>query len=201
MDRDALKAVAKELAKGLKTEADLTTLMGELLKLSVETALSAELTEHLGYEKHASGVAQNRRNGSTPKTVMSHHGEIEIETPRDRDGTFLPLLVKKQQTRVTQMDDQILSLTDAVKERVIEWQSRPLDAIYPIIYLDCIVVKVHQEGSVINKAVFLALGINMEGHKELLGMWISENEGAKFLAGGVNRIKKSWCARHIDCVR
>jgi putative transposase len=104
MDRNALKLVAKELAKDLKTAEDLTSLMGELLKLSVETALSAELTEHLGYDKHATGVAQNRRNGSTPKTVLSHHGEIEIETPRDRDGTFLPQLVKKQQTRITQMD-------------------------------------------------------------------------------------------------
>ena len=219
MDRNALKLVAKELAKDLKTPEDLTSLMGELLKLSVETALSAELTDHLGYDKHATGVAQNRRNGSTSKTVLSHHGEIEIETPRDRDGTFLPQLVKKQQTRITQMDDQILSLyakgmttreivetfkelygadvsptliskvTDAVKERVIEWQSRPLEAIYPIIYLDCIVVKVRQEGSVINKAVFLALGINCEGHKELLGMWISENEGAKFWLGVLTELK------------
>jgi len=146
-------------------------------------------------------------------------GEREIETPRDREGTFLPRLVKKQQTRITPMDDQILSLyakgmttreivetfrelygadvsptwiskvTDAVKERVIEWQSRPPEAIYPLIYLDCIVVKVRQEGRVINKAVFLALGINCEGHKELLGMWISENEGAKFWLGVLTELK------------
>jgi len=219
MDRNRLKAVAKELAKDLKTEQDLNTLMADLLKLSVETALSAELTEHLGYDKHAVGVAQNRRNGSTAKTVLSQHGEIEIETPRDRDGSFTPQLVKKQQTRITQMDDQILSLyakgmttreivetfkelygadvsptliskvTDAVKEQVIEWQSRPLEAIYPIVYLDCIVVKVRQEGSVINKAIFLALGINCEGHKELLGMWIAENEGAKFWLNVLTELK------------
>lgn len=219
MDRNRLKAVAKELAKDLKTEQDLNTLMADLLKLSVETALSAELTEHLGYDKHAVGVGQNRRNGSTAKTVLSQHGEVEIETPRDRDGSFTPQLVKKQQTRITQMDDQILSLyakgmttreivetfkelygadvsptliskvTDAVKERVIEWQSRPLEAIYPIVYLDCIVVKVRQEGSVINKAVFLALGINCEGHKELLGMWIAENEGARFWLNVLTELK------------
>lgn len=219
MDKTKLKAVAQELAKDLKTGEDLNTLMSELLKLSVETALSAELTEHLGYEKHGTGVAQNRRNGSTTKTVLSHHGEVEIETPRDRDGSFTPILIKKQQTRITQMDDQILSLyakgmttreivetfkelydadvsptliskvTDAVKERVIEWQSRPLEAIYPIVYLDCIVVKIRQEGSVINKAIFLALGINCEGHKELLGMWISENEGAKFWLNVLTELK------------
>lgn len=219
MDRNKLKAVAEELAKGLKTEQELNGLLGELLKLSVETALCAELTDHLGYDKHGLGVAQNRRNGSTAKTVLSQHGEVEIETPRDRDGSFTPQLIKKQQTRITQMDDQILSLyakgmttreivdtfkelydadvsptliskvTDAVKERVIEWQSRPLEAIYPIVYLDCIVVKIRQEGSVINKAVFLALGINLEGHKELLGMWISENEGAKFWLNVLTELK------------
>ena len=152
----------------------------------------------------------NARNGYSKKQLLTSDGEFELNTPRDRDGTFEPQLIKKHQTRITSMDSQILSLyakgmttreivstfkelydadvsasliskvTDAVKEQVIEWQNRPLDSIYPIVYLDCIVVKVRQDNSVINKAVFLALGINLEGHKELLGMWIAENEGAKF---------------------
>ncbi|MBN1009233.1 IS256 family transposase, partial [Amphritea pacifica] len=135
---------------------------------------------------------------------------FEIDAPRDRDGSFEPKLVKKQQTRFTSMDDKILSLyakgmttreivatfkeiydadvsasliskvTDAVLEQVVEWQSRPLDEVYPIVYLDCIVVKIRQDKQVINKAVYLALGVNLEGHKELLGLWLSENEGAKF---------------------
>lgn len=133
------------------------------------------------------------------KTVTTGDGPLELRTPRDRDGTFEPQLVKKNQTRITGMDNQILSLyakgmtireiaaafkalydadvspalisrvTDAVMEQVVEWQNRPLDAIYPIVYLDCIVLKVRQDGHVINKSVFLALGINIEGQKELLG--------------------------------
>jgi len=210
MDINELKSLASELAKNIKTEKDLAALTQHLVKMTIETALATELTEHLGYDKHQSKVRGNARNGSTPKTVKSQYGEIEIETPRDRDGSFEPQFVKKHQTRLTQMDDQILSLyakgmttreiadtfkelydaevsptliskvTDAVKERVVDWQSRPLDAIYPIVYLDCIVVKVRQDNSVINKAIFLALGINLEGHKELLGMWMAENEGSKF---------------------
>ncbi|TWX52518.1 IS256 family transposase, partial [Colwellia hornerae] len=137
-------------------------------------------------------------------------GQVELETPRDREGSFEPKLVKKNQTRFTSMDDKILYLyakgmttreivdtfkemydadisptlisrvTNAVIEEVIEWQARPLDSVYPIVYLDCLVVKIRQDKHVINKAIYLALGVNIEGHKELLGMWISENEGAKF---------------------
>ncbi|WP_049602277.1 IS256 family transposase, partial [Yersinia similis] len=137
----------------------------------------------------------------------------------DRENTFEPQLIKKNQTRITQMDSQILSLyakgmttreivatfkemydadvsptliskvTDAVKEQVAEWQNRQLDALYPIVYMDCIVVKVRQNGSVINKAVFLALGINTEGQKELLGMWLAENEGAKFWLSVLTELK------------
>ncbi len=210
MDEKKLKALATELAKGLKTEADLNQFSRMLTKLTVETALNAELTDHLGSEKNAPKSGSNTRNGYSIKTVLSDEGEIELSTPRDRENTFEPQLIKKNQTRITQMDSQILSLyakgmttrkivatfremydadvsptliskvTDAVKEQVAEWQNRPLDAIYPIVYLDCIVVKVRHNGSVINKSVFLALGINTEGRKELLGMWLAENEGAKF---------------------
>ncbi|EDH1237999.1 IS256 family transposase [Salmonella enterica subsp. enterica] len=219
MDEKKLKALAAELAKGLKTEADLNQFSRMLTKLTVETALNAELTDHLGHEKNAPKTGSNTRNGYSSKTVLCDDGEIELNTPRDRENTFEPQLIKKHQTRITQMDSQILSLyakgmttreivasfkemydadvsptliskvTDAVKEQVTEWQNRQLDALYPIVYMDCIVVKVRQNGSVINKAVFLALGINTEGQKELLGMWLAENEGAKFWLSVLTELK------------
>ncbi|EDJ9368288.1 IS256 family transposase [Salmonella enterica] len=219
MDEKKIKALAAELAKGLKTEADLNQFSRMLTKLTVETALNAELTDHLGHEKNAPKTGSNTRNGYSSKTVLCDDGEIELSTPRDRENTFEPQLIKKNQTRITQMDSQILSLyakgmttreivatfkemydadvsptliskvTDAVKEQVTEWQNRQLDALYPIVYMDCIVVKVRQNGSVINKAVFLALGINTEGQKELLGMWLAENEGAKFWLSVLTELK------------
>ncbi|EGK3836971.1 IS256 family transposase [Escherichia coli] len=219
MDEKKLKALAAELAKGLKTENDLNQLSMMLKKLTVETALNAELTDHLGHDKNASKSGSNTRNGYSSKTILTDDGEFELTTPRDREGTFEPQLIKKNQTRITRMDSQILSLyakgmttrdivatfkemydadvsptliskvTDAVKEQVTEWQNRPLDAVYPIVYMDCIVVKVRQDGSVINKAVFLALGVNTEGQKELLGMWLAENEGAKFWLSVLTELK------------
>ncbi|EFO2962687.1 IS256 family transposase [Escherichia coli] len=219
MDEKKLKALAAELAKGLKTEADLNAFSRMLTKLTVETALNAELTDHLGHEKNAPKTGSNTRNGYSSKTLLCDDGEIELNTPRDRENTFEPKLIKKHQMRITQMDGQILSLyakgmttreivatfkemydadvsptliskvTDAVKEQVSEWQNRQLDALYPIVYMDCIVVKVRQNGSVINKAVFLALGINTEGQKELLGMWLAENEGAKFWLSVLTELK------------
>jgi transposase-like protein len=221
MDRTKLQALANELAKDIKTEADLNALSRELLKLTVETALSAELTEHLGYEKHGDSrpAKGNARNGTTSKRLKSQHGDVEIETPRDRDGTFEPQLLRKNQTRLTQMDDQILTLyakglttreivdafkemydadvsatliskvTDRVLEQVTAWQSRPLDTVYPIVYLDCIVLKIREGMRVINKAIYLALGVNMDGHKDLLGLWMSENEGAKFWVSVLTELK------------
>ena len=211
MEESRLRAYAAEFAKDLKTEADLNRFIQQLTKLTVETALNAELTNHLGYEKNGVRASSgNARNGYSSKRLKTTSGEIELETPRDREGSFEPILVKKNQTRLTQMDDQILSLyakglstqeitdtfkelydaevspsvisrvTQAVMERVIEWQNRPLDPLYPVVYLDCIVIKIRKENRVINQSVFLALGINLAGHKELLGMWIAENEGAKF---------------------
>ena len=219
MKDEAMLALAKELAKNLKTEADLNDFSRALKKLTVETALNAELTDHLGYEKNSPRTGKNARNGYTTKRLLTDDGEFELDTPRDREGTFEPQLIKKNQTRITQMDSQILSLyakgmttrdivatfkemydadvsptliskvTDAVIEQVKEWQSRPLDAFYPIVYLDCIVVKVRQDNTVINKAVFLALGVNTEGHKELLGLWMAENEGAKFWLSVLTELK------------
>ena len=210
MNKKEVEALAREAAKGLKTEADVTELSRAFRKVLIESMLDAEMDEHLGYAKHGLSDSSNSRNGRSRKQLKTGDSEIELETPRDRDGSFEPIIVKKHQTRMPAFDDKILSLyakgmttreitatllelydvevsaglisrvTDSVLERVVEWQSRPLDAIYPIVYLDCIVVKIRQDSQVINKSIYLALGVNMEGHKELLGLWLSENEGAKF---------------------
>lgn len=219
MDEKQLQALANELAKNLKTPEDLSQFDRLLKKISVEAALNAEMTHHLGYEKNQPQTGSNARNGYSTKTVITGDGPLELRTPRDRDATFEPQLVKKNQTRITSMDNQILSLyakgmttreivatfkelydadvspaliskvTDAVMEQVVEWQNRPLDSLYPIVYLDCIVLKVRQDSRVINKSVFLALGINIDGQKELLGMWLAENEGAKFWLNVLTELK------------
>lgn len=220
-DLEQLKAHVSELAKGLKSEADLSSLTQQLVKITVEAALGAELDEHLGYEKHdPSGRGSgNSRNGSAKKRLKGQHGEVEVAAPRDRAGTFEPQFVRKGQTRLTQMDDQIVALygkglstrdivdafkqmydadvsatliskvTERVLESVVEWQNRLLDPVYPIVYLDCIVLKIRQNKSVINKSMYLALGINMEGHKELLGLWLAETEGAKFWLSVLTELK------------
>ncbi|MGL6262112.1 IS256 family transposase [Vibrio sp. WXL210] len=210
MDKKALEAFAREAAKSIKTESDLDDFRKMLTKVTVETALNAELDDHLGYEKHSPKPNSNTRNGYSEKSIITDDGEVPIDVPRDRESSFEPKLVRKHQTRFQSMDDKILSLyakgmttreivatfkemydadvsptliskvTDSVLEQVVEWQSRPLDEVYPIVYLDCIVVKVRQDKQVINKSVYLALGVNMDGQKELLGMWLSETEGAKF---------------------
>ena len=210
MDHKELQAIAQAAAKNIKTQDDLKEFQQMLTKITVEAALNAELDDHLGYIKHEPSGADNARNGYSSKTIQTEEGQFELDTPRDRAGSFNPRLVKKHQRRFTAMDDKIIFLyaqgmstreivitfkemygadvsasliskvTNAVIDRVVEWQSRPLDSIYPIVYLDCIVVKIRQDKRVINKAVYLALGVNMDGHKELLGMWLSENEGAKF---------------------
>ena len=186
-------------------------LLKQLTKLLVEKALDAELAEHLGHGKNepVANEAGNTRNGKSKKTLKGEFGELPIEVPRDRHGTFEPQLIPKHQTRWSGFDDKILSLyargmtvreiqahleemygaevspslissiTDAVSEEVKGWQSRPLDPIYPIIYLDCIHVKV-REGAVRVKAVYLAIGVTMTGEKEVLGLWLAQTEGAKF---------------------
>ncbi len=186
-------------------------LLKQLTKLLVEKALEAEMAAHLGHEKHepVSNSAGNTRNGRSKKTLTGEFGELPIDIPRDRQGSFEPRLITKHQTRWAGFDDKILSLyargmtvreiqahleemygaevspslissvTDAVSDEVKTWQARPLDAIYPIVYLDCIHVKV-REGTVRVKAVYLAIGVNMTGEKEVLGLWIAQTEGAKF---------------------
>ena len=172
----------------------------------------AELTEHVGYPKHdpTGNNSGNSRNGGTKKTLKGDFGEIELTTPRDRNGSFEPKLVAKGQTRFTGFDDKIISMysrgmttreieghlkemyaidvsaalisnvTEAVMEEVKTWQCRPLDEVYPIMYMDAIRVKVRDGGHVQNKAIHVAMGVNMQGHKEILGLWTAQNEGAKF---------------------
>ncbi len=210
MNKDELQTIAVAAAKNIKTEQGLNEFSQMLTKITVEAALNAELENHLGFARHEKANTNNSRNGYSRKIVQTEAGQFELSTPRDRNGEFEPELVKKNQRRFTSMDDKILFLyaqglstrdivvtfkemydadvspglistvTNAVIDQVIEWQSRPLDAVYPIVYLDCIVLKIRQDKTVINKAIYLALGVNLEGQKELLGMWLSENEGAKF---------------------
>ena len=218
---DDIAALAKKIGREFESEQDLADFSRLLKKMTVEAALGAELDDHLGYDKHdvAGRGSGNSRNGTMPKTLKGDHGEVEIETPRDRNGSFEPQLIKKGQTRLTQMDDQIIALyakgmttrqiveafkemydadvsasliskvTDAVIDQVIEWQNRPLDALYPIVYLDCIVLKIRQDKRVLRKSMYLALGINLEGHKELLGLWLAETEGAKFWLSVLTELK------------
>jgi len=209
------EALFKDLAKGVKTQKDLSKLVGQLMKTVIETALNSELDDHLGYEKNDKSESRkvNTRNGYSPKTIKGDLGEIEIQNPRDRESSFEPQLVPKHKTRLEGFEEKILHLyargmttrdiqsaikdmynadvshtvisnvTESIIEEVKAWQNRPLESIYPIVYLDCIVVKVHQDGRVINKAIYLALGVTVEGRKDLLGLWISENEGSKFWLG------------------
>ena len=208
-------------------------LLKQLTKKLVERALEAEMAEHLGHARNApvANPVGNTRNGRSKKTLKGEFGELPIEVPRDRHGSFEPQIIPKHQTRWTGFDDKILSLyargmtvreiqghleemygtevsptlistvTDAVIEDAKAWQSRPLDALYPIVYLDCIHVKVRDAGSVRAKAVYLALGINLAGEKELLGLWIAQTEGAKFWLQVVTELKNRGVADiFIACV-
>jgi len=196
-------------------------LLKQLTKALVERALEAEMTEHLGHARHnpVMNPSGNTRNGKSQKTLKGDFGELPIEIPRDRHGSFEPQIVAKHQSRWTGFDDKIISLyargltvreiqshleelygtevspslissvTDAVADEVKAWQSRPLEPIYPIVYLDCIHVKVRDTGAVRVKAVYLAIGINMTGEKEVLGLWIAQTEGAKFWLQVVTELK------------
>ena len=210
LDQNQLQSIAKELAKNVKTQEDLSNLSSMLVKMTVEAALGAEMEEHLGYAKHQNSDSNNSRNGYSSKTLKGDHGEVDIDIPRDRHSEFNPVIVKKGETRLTAMDDQILSLyakgmttrdivatfkelygadvsptlvskvSEAVMEKVTLWRSRPLDEIYPLLYLDGIVIKVRQDKQIVRKTMYVALGVNTDGHKECLGLWLSETESSKF---------------------
>jgi putative transposase len=212
-----------ELLAGYETPEDLLGddgLFRQLKKALLERALGAELSEHLGYEKGdpTGRGTGNSRNGYSDKTVLTEDGEIDLAVPRDRNGTFEPLIVPKGERRLDGFDDRIISLyargmtvreiqghlqelygvevspdlisrvTDAVLEEVREWQHRPLDAVYPVVFFDALRVKIRDEGLVRNKAVYVALAITCEGDKEVLGLWIEQTEGAKFWLKVMNEL-------------
>lgn len=196
-------------------------LFRRLKKALLERALGAELTHHLGYEKGdpAGRGSGSSRNGTSSKALLTDDGEIEIEVPRDRAGTFEPVIVAKGQTRFDGFDEKIISLygrgmtvreiqghlaelygtevspdliskvTDAILDEVREWQSRPLEAIYPVVFFDALRVKIRDEGMVKNKAVYVVLGITASGEKDVLGLWIEQTEGAKFWLKVMNDLR------------
>ena len=208
----------EEAVQGLKPE-DLTGPGGLLTQLAgrvIEAALGAELDDHLGYPPGERPPEANRRNGGTPKTLKSDLGPVEMRTPRDRDSSFQPQLVKKRQTRIAGLDERVLDMyaggmstrdiaahltglygvevsrdtisrvTDSVLEDIQAWRSRPLDHIYPIVYFDAMTVKVREDRSVKNRCCYLAVGVNLEGERDCLGVWWRDVEGAKFWLAVLN---------------
>ena len=212
------------LLKDYKEPADLigdNGLLKQLTKQLLERAMSAEMTEHVGYQKHdrAGNNSGNSRNGKSAKTIKGSFGTMPLEVPRDRNGTFEPQIIEKHQTRFTGFDENIISLysrgmsareiqqhieeiyhvevspalissvTDAVLDEVKTWQNRQLDAVYPIVYMDAIQFKVRDNGHVKSKAIYLAIGVTLDGLKEVLGLWIAQTEGAKFWLSVVTELK------------
>ena len=204
-----------ELLAGAQSEEEIVGpggLLWQLTKRLVERAMEVELTDHLGYEPHREppGGVGNTRNGSMPKTLSTEHGPVQISTPRDRQGSFEPQIVRKRQRRFEGFDEKVLALysrglstrdieahlrelygvsvgrdlisrvTDAVIEDAKAWQQRPLDDIYPVLFLDAFVLKIRDGGSVQRKACYLALGVSMDGQRDVLGTWFQQTEGAKF---------------------
>ena len=185
-------------------------LLSQLAGRVIEAALQAEMTVHVGHPPGGVPASGNRRNGHTPKTVSTDLGPVDIRTPRDRDGSFEPRMVAKRQTRLAGLDEKIIALysggmsvrdisahlseiygtdigrdtvsriTDAVLEDVAAWRSRPLEEVYPVLFLDALIVKVRENGAVRRKACYLAVGVTCDGDREVLGMWWQESEGAKF---------------------
>lgn len=209
------KELLDELLQEYEKPEDLlggSGILKQLSKALIERSLEGEMTHHLGYSKHSpeGKNSGNSRNGRNRKNVKTGQGEISIEVPRDRNGEFEPIIVKKEQRRFDGFDDKIISMyargmtvrdiqghleeiygvevsptlisdvTDAVLEDVKAWQGRPLEEVYPIMYLDAIRVKIRDQGHIVNKAVHMVIGVDMDGKKDMLGMWIEREEGAKF---------------------
>jgi putative transposase len=223
-DKSIDNELIDNLLKNYKKPEDLigeNGLLKQLTKQLLERAMAAEMTEHVGYDKHDAigNNSGNSRNGNSAKTIKGTFGELALETPRDRNGTFEPQIIEKHQTRFTGFDKNILSLysrglstreiqqhleeiygvevtaglissvTDEVLDEVKTWQNRQLDEVYPIMYLDAIQFKVRDNGHVKNKAIYLAIGVTIEGYKEVLGLWIAQTEGAKFWLQVVTELK------------
>jgi putative transposase len=224
-DKRISNELLDELLAGASTEEEIAGpggLLAELTKRLVERAMEVELTDHLGYEPHRepAGGAGNTRNGTSPKSLVTEHGNVGLDAPRDRDGSFEPKIVRKRQRRFQGFDDKILALysrglstrdieahlqeiygvkvgrdlisrvTDGVMDDVRDWAKRPLEDIYPIVFLDCMVIKVRESGSVQRRALYLALGVTLDGDRDVLGMWFQETEGAKFWMQVLTELKQ-----------
>jgi len=199
---------------------DITNEFKNILKEVIQTASQEELTAHLGYDKHQESDIKNYRNGYNDKTLKSKYGNIKVSIPRDRNGTFEPKLVKKREVILNGSEDLILSLyskgmsvrdiqlhlddlygyelstqtisniTQKIMEQAEDWQNRPLDKIYPIIFMDATVLKIRVDRVVKNIAAYIMLGITLEGKKEILGIWIGENETSKYWLTVLNDVKR-----------
>lgn len=210
-----------QLVQGPMTAESIQDVTTALKKALIERALGGELSHHLGYPPGGDKPAEagNHRNGSTGKTVLTEDGPLRIEVPRDRQGSFEPLLIPKHERRFTGFDDKIVamyargmtvreiqaflaeqyatevspefisSVTDAVMGEVTAWQARPLEAMYPVVFFDALRVKIREEAVVRNKAIYLALGVLPDGSRDILGLWIENTEGAKFWMKVFNDLK------------
>ncbi|MHC1738148.1 MAG: IS256 family transposase [Ignavibacteriaceae bacterium] len=224
---DISDSMIEQFKNDMKNAKSYQDLMGEngaikkLLKASLEAMLDAALTEHLGYKKYDS-IGRNKsnsRNGKYSKTLKNDNGLIDINVPRDRNGSFDPIIVKKYERSIGPIEDKIVSMyakgmtvmdiqshihdlygivvsptlvsqiTDKIVDLAKEWQNRPLDNIYPIVFLDAIFYKVQSNGRVIKKAAYTCLGIDISGHKDLLGLWVAETEGANFWLNVLTELK------------
>jgi len=233
-DRRISDELIDELLAGASTEEEIAGpggLLAGLTKRLVERAMEVELTDHVGYAPHQEppGGAENTRNGTSPKTLITEHGQVQIDAARDRDGSFEPKIVRKRQRRFEGFDDKILALysrglstrdisahlqeiygvqvsrdliskvTDAVMDDAREWAKRPLEDIYPIVFLDCMVLKIREGGSVQRRALYLALGVTLDGDRDVLGMWFQETEGAKFWMQVLNDLKQRGVTDILIC--
>jgi len=226
--------VIDALLAGASTEEEIAGpggLLAQLTRRLVERAMEVELTDHLGYEPHAEppGGTGNTRNGTSPKTLITEHGQVSIDAPRDRDGSFSPKIVRKRQRRFEGFDDKILALysrglstrdieahlaeiygvkvgrdliskvTDGVMDDARAWAQRPLEDVYPVIFLDALVLKIREGGSVARRACYLALGITVDGDRDVLGLWFQETEGAKFWMQVLSELKHRGVADILIC--
>lgn len=213
------------LVKGPMTPSEVQDLFLSFQKAVIERTMAAEMNLHLGYrpgQDKPEGQA-NERNGASGKTVLTEHGPVRVELPRDRDGSFAPILIPKHERRFTGFDDRIIamyargmsvreiqaflaesygtevspdfisSVTDEVMAETIAWQNRPLEAMYPVVFFDALRVKIRDDGGVSNKAVYLALGVQADGQRDVLGLWVEQTEGAKFWLKVFNDLKTRGC--------
>ncbi|MDN7927383.1 IS256 family transposase [Burkholderia vietnamiensis] len=219
------KELLDQLVKGPMTPAEVQDLMLAFNKAVIERAMGAEMNLHLGYppgQPKPPGQA-NERNGASGKTVITDRGPVRVDVPRDRDGSFEPILIPKHERRFTGFDERIIamyargmslreiqgflaehygtevspdfisSVTDEVMAEALSWQSRPLETMYPVVFFDALRVKIRDDGVVSNKAVYLALGIQADGQRDVLGLWIEQTEGAKFWLKVFNELKTRGC--------